>query len=143
MPRILKHVDQISREKGRDVLFVIFDDEIFDDKFGNWLNRNINKIDFISQNLIAFGVGAILLSIFTNSLFAGILGVVSLSTFLIIGLFLFYNIDSYKINLKLSSYFKLTRLLSASLVGNSKIMMFFFVISASTHLSPNLSFFLL
>ena len=30
MPRILKHIDQIAREKNRDVLFVAFDNEIYE-----------------------------------------------------------------------------------------------------------------
>jgi hypothetical protein len=105
--------------------FTFFDDSEFSDKFGKWLNKNVNKLDFISQNLITFGYGAILLSIFTNSFAGGVLGIASLCFFLFIGIFLYYNVSSYKSNLKLNSYFKLNRLLSTSLMGTNLQMGFF------------------
>jgi hypothetical protein len=40
MPRILKHVDQIAREKNRDVLYVAFDNEIYDGyDYKEWVSR--------------------------------------------------------------------------------------------------------
>ena len=31
MPYLIKHIDQIAREKNRDVLFIVFDRDVFDD----------------------------------------------------------------------------------------------------------------
>lgn len=101
----------------------------FDDYFGNLLNKNLVKLDYISQNLIIFSFVIILISILTNSLISGIVGITALSVFILFGLFCYWNIDSYRVNLKLNSYYELSRLLNTSLYGNNKILMLFFIIS--------------
>lgn len=54
MPRILKHVDQIAREKGRDVLFLSFDNEIYHDyDYEKWASR-VHLIDWLRNNQINY-----------------------------------------------------------------------------------------
>ncbi|NNH00825.1 hypothetical protein [Acinetobacter sp. ANC 5414] len=54
MPRILKYVDQIAREKGRDVLFAAFDKEIYPDyDYEKWTNRT-QLIDWLENNKIGY-----------------------------------------------------------------------------------------
>lgn len=110
--------------------FRYFDDIDVTDKFGNWLNKSIAKIDFLSQNLIFFGTSLILLSIVTNSLMIGFLGIFALAIYIIFGLFLLWNIDSYRVNLKIHTYYELLGILDVSLYGNVKIFSIFFVFSA-------------
>ena len=52
MPQILEHIDKIAREKGRDVLFIEFDKDVFpDDDYENWSIRN-ELIEWFEKNNI-------------------------------------------------------------------------------------------
>lgn len=55
MPRILNHIDAIAREKNRDVLFVVFTDDVFDfsEKYQNLPERN-ELIHWLTENNIEF-----------------------------------------------------------------------------------------
>lgn len=54
MPRILKHIDQIAREKERDVLFINFDNEIYpDNDYKKWTSRT-QLIDWFRKNQIDY-----------------------------------------------------------------------------------------
>lgn len=54
MPRILKHVDQIAREKNRDVLYVAFDNEIYDDyDYKEWVSRT-QLIQWLENHQISY-----------------------------------------------------------------------------------------
>ncbi len=50
MPQILEHIDKIAREKGRDVLYIAFDKEVFpDDDYENWSVRN-DLLEWFEEN---------------------------------------------------------------------------------------------
>ena len=50
MPQIIQHIDKISRDKGRDVLYVTFDNNIFSDY--NWETWQARKevIEWFEDN---------------------------------------------------------------------------------------------
>ncbi len=54
MPRILKHVDQIAREKNRDVLYVAFDNEIYDGyDYKEWVSRR-QLVQWLENHQISY-----------------------------------------------------------------------------------------
>lgn len=54
MPRILKHIDQIAREKQSDVLLIVFDHEIYPDfHYEKWAERT-QLIEWFEKNNIAY-----------------------------------------------------------------------------------------
>ncbi|WP_180107397.1 MULTISPECIES: hypothetical protein [unclassified Acinetobacter] len=54
MPRILKHIDQIAREKNRDVLFVAFDNEIYEGyDYEEWVSRT-QLIQWLESHKISY-----------------------------------------------------------------------------------------
>lgn len=54
MPRILKHIDQIAREKNRDVLYVAFDNEIYDGyDYKEWVSRR-QLVQWLENHQISY-----------------------------------------------------------------------------------------
>ncbi len=54
MPKILKHIDQIGREKNRDVLYIEFDRKVFAGyRYQNYQNR-AELIEWLKTNDIAY-----------------------------------------------------------------------------------------
>ena len=54
MPRVLKHIDQIGREKNRDVLFIQFDKKVFPKyDYKNYKNR-AELLIWLDDNNIAY-----------------------------------------------------------------------------------------
>ena len=54
MPRVLKHIDQIGREKNRDVLFVQFDKKVFPKYDYKNYNNRAELLTWLDDNNIAY-----------------------------------------------------------------------------------------
>ncbi len=49
---LIEHIDKIARDKGRDVLFVVFDEEIFPDTEFEMLEVRKDLIEWFNRNSI-------------------------------------------------------------------------------------------